>query len=73
MLQNKQFMWTDLILAIGKFFKWSFQLLPPIGDFMNWVFTIIGTVLLVGWTVVLIRLGDGEDKEYKPKDKFPFM
>ncbi len=66
-------MWTDFILALSKFFKWSFGILPVVGPFLDWVFAIIGMALLIGWTTVLARLGDGEDREFKPKNKFPFM
>ncbi len=66
-------MFTQFILAIGKFFQWTFQFLPPIGDFMNWVFAFIGILLLVGWTLVLVRLGDGDDRPYEPKSKFPYL
>ncbi len=66
-------MWTNFLLGVGKLFQWSFQILPPIGNFMNWVYTIVGVILLVVWTLVLVRLGDGEDKRYEPKNKFPYF
>lgn len=52
---------TDIILGLGKLFQWSFKLLPPIGEYMNWLLIFLGIGWFAYWCMKIYQYGS-EDK-----------
>ncbi|MDX5325920.1 MAG: hypothetical protein LPK80_06630 [Bacteroidota bacterium] len=41
--------WRNLFEGLGDFFEWTFQILPILGNTMNYLFMAIGTVMFIYW------------------------
>lgn len=54
---------TEIIIGIGKFFTWTFKLLPIIGVFIDWVFVLAIVLFLLYWCKRIIGFSQN-DKNY---------
>ena len=52
----------EIFFALGDFFTWGFQILPPIGIVMNWIFVFILVGLLLFWCIQIVKYGSTKDK-----------
>lgn len=41
--------WTDFIYGLGEFLTWSFQVLPALGNSMNWLIILVGATMMAWW------------------------
>jgi hypothetical protein len=54
-------MWNDIVYGLGDFLEWTFQLLPPLGNIPNILFTLVIVGGLAYWLIQL--------KKYKQEAK----
>ncbi|WP_128330602.1 hypothetical protein [Apibacter sp. HY039] len=54
---------TELIIGIGKFFTWSFKILPIIGHYVDWLYVAIISLFLLYWCKRIVGFGQ-KDKGY---------
>lgn len=52
----------EIFFAIGDFFTWSFQILPPIGIMMNWFLVVVLAAFLTYWCLQIVKYGATNDK-----------
>ena len=53
--------WNDFVYGLGEFFEATFEILPPLGNLPNFLFTLAIFGGLVYWMIQL--------KKYKAKSK----
>lgn len=54
---------TEIIIGIGKFFTWTFKLLPIIGTYIDWIFASTIFLFLLYWSKRIFKFGQN-DKKY---------
>lgn len=59
--------WTDIILGLGDFLTWSFQILPILGNNVNWLIILVGAVMAAWWISKMIAF----DKEAAQNGTLP--
>ena len=41
--------WNDFVYGLGDFFEWTFQILPVLGNVVNYLFLALGFVFFFYW------------------------
>lgn len=59
--------WTEIVLGLGDFLTWSFQILSVLGNNFNWLIIVVGTIMGAWWIKKMMDF----DKEAEANNTLP--